>query len=315
MRTAATKNRRSLAVTHQGNLPPTMRVLYVTTPQRTGGWLAEAFATDSASDVILEESLGLADGVARLREEVYDAVLLSHDHEHLDALDLIEALRAGGSTEPIVVLGAESEQEMSALVYEAGGDAYVCVNTTTTRTLIWKVARAIERHHLIRENRRLSNSEEHRLQKEKDEADQLLAQQRALVDDLEAVHGANARSSVGDFPPLPPKLVRLYHDLLRTYVIMGAGNLSGEMATLADLLATAGISARQTLALHLTVVEDLVRGLGNRSTRHVMVRADLLALEIMVHLAEGYHARYEQRTDPPRQLLLPGFETPVPAAF
>ena len=29
-------------------MPPRMRVLYVTTQQRTGGWLAEAFAADSA---------------------------------------------------------------------------------------------------------------------------------------------------------------------------------------------------------------------------------------------------------------------------
>jgi len=48
--------------------------------------------------------------------------------------------------------------------------------------------------------------------------------------------------------------------------------------------------------------EELLHGLGARSTRHVMTRADLLVLEVMVHLAEGYQRRYEQRVNPPQQL-------------
>lgn len=320
MRSAPPKNRRK-AIDHlPGHLPPRMRVLYVTTPQRTGSWLAEAFATDSASDVVLEEALGLAEGVGRLREEVYDAVLVGHDHEQLDALELLAALRAGGSTEPLVVLGAESEQEMAALVYEAGGDAYVCVHTTTTRTLIWTVARAIERHQLLRENSRLAASEEQRLQKDRDEAQRLLDQQRELVreldgdaskqDDPDEVAGEDEPAVARC--PLPAPLVGLYRDLLRTYVIMGSGTLAGEMEKLASLLATAGISARRTLDLHLVVLEELIRGLGNRSTRHVIARANLLVLEVMVHLAEGYRARYQARVSPPRQLKLPGFDREPP---
>ena len=63
-------------------------------------------------------------------------------------------------------------------VSEADADAYVCVNTTTTRTLIWQVARAMERHELIAENRRLQQTQQHRLQLEHDEATRLLQQQR-----------------------------------------------------------------------------------------------------------------------------------------
>ncbi len=107
---------------------------------------------------------------------------------------------------------------------------------------------------------------------------------------------------------LPPNLVVRYEELLRAYVIMGAGNLAREMTTLAELLTTAGFTAHQAMKLHLQVLEDLIRGLGNRSARHVMNRADLLILEVMVHLAEGYRQRYLHRVDPPRQLRLPGFD-------
>ena len=69
---------------------------------------------------------------------------------------------------------------------------------------------------------------------------------------------------------------------------MGSGNLSSEMAALAELLAAAGVTAPQTMQLHVEVLEELVRGLGSRSARHVMSRADLLVLEVLVHLAERY---------------------------
>ena len=42
--------------------------------------------------------------------------------------------------------------------------------------------------------------------------------------------------------------------------------------------------------LHLCVLEELVHGLGTRSTRHVMTRGDLLALEILMYLHEGIKA-------------------------
>lgn len=311
-------------------LPVRMRVLFIASSQRTGGWLAEAFATDSASEVSLEEAVGTASGLARLRDEPFDAVLVSHEPGELDALDLIEGYRAGGAEEPIVVLGLQSEQEMAALCYEVGADAYVCVNTTTTRNLIWVVARAVQRHQLVRENHRLNLAERRRLKQEHDEADRLLEQQRALISDLESLqeHGAapsataeedapalpharRPRDEDRQAPALPAELIGHYRELLRTYVIMGSGNLAGELSRLAELLTNAGVSAREAMQVHLHVLEELVRGLGTRSTRHVMTRADLLALEIMIHLAEGYRRRYQQRVHPAVQQMLPGFDEPI----
>jgi DNA-binding NarL/FixJ family response regulator len=325
MSTVLKESRRLLSTTPIGTLPARMRLLFITTPHRTGGWLAEAFASDSASDVVLEESVGLAHGLSRLRDEVFDAVLMSHEPGDLDALEFIEGLRAGGSNEPLIVLGTQSEQEMAALCYEVNADAYVCVNTTTTRTLIWVVARAMERHRLIRENRRLSQAERQRLHREHNEAQRLLDQQRQLVLDLEQLRSARlAAESLAEGAPvpdtdsadknerspinLPQPLVDHYRELLRAYVIMGSGNLGREMTMLSELLVSAGVSARRTMQLHLHVLEDLLQGLGSRSTRHVMTRADLLVLEVMVNLAEGYRKLFEQRIAPPRQQLLPGFD-------
>jgi CheY-like chemotaxis protein len=318
----------------------------VTTQRRTGGWLAEAFRSDRCTNIHIEEVFGGAAGLSRLRDEPFDAVLVSHQPGELDAFEVIEGYRASGAEEPIIALGAQSEQEMAALCFEAGADGYVCVNTTTTRHLIWILARAVQRYELYRENRRLALAENRRLQQEHDETDRLLHEQRCLIGDLQRLQhdeplAENAdraeqassgnqqkrstRSSFSspDQPPtptlvrpdrgpvcenLPVELVAHYRELLRTYVIMGSGTLAEELQQLVRLLVRAGISARDTMQMHLAVLEDLVHGLGHRSTRHVMTRADLLILEIMMHLADQYRWRYHRRVHPPVQLLLPGFE-------
>lgn len=326
MNLAVKETERMLPSTPYGSLPPRMRVLFVTGSGRTGSWLAEAFAADSASDVRLEESIGVVAGLTRLRDEIFDAVLVGHESDELDALDLLDAIRTGSSDEqPIIVLGHQSEQEMSALCFEAGGDAYVCVNSTTTRTLIWQVARAMERHQLIAENRRLQQAQRHRLQMEHEEATRLLAQQRQLISGLETICSGESKASevirnshearAANVSELPESLVAHYREILRAYVIMGSGNLSDEMTQLADMFATVGVSATQAMLLHLHVLEEMVRGLGSRSARHVMSRADLLILEMTINLAEGYRERLMTQLYPPQQLPLPGFEDITGSSF
>jgi hypothetical protein len=321
-----------------GHMPTRMKVLYITTLHRTGGWLAEAFAADCAAEMWLKEAVGVTAGLAHLRDEVFDAVLISHEPGVLDALELIEGLRAGGNEEPMIVLGTLPSAETSALCYEVGADAYCCVAETSTRSLLWTFARAIERHQLVREHRRLVQMEQQRLAHEHQEAERLLAEQRALIAELEMIRDGGVtcalpgddelriadcgtqrvadcfpnpqseiRNPKSTFCDLPDRLVAHYREMLRAYVVMGAGNLADEMTMLAGLLADAGISARRTMQLHVHVLEELVGSLGNRSARHVMNRADLLVLEVMAHLADGYRLRYHDCCHPPRQRALPGF--------
>jgi DNA-binding NarL/FixJ family response regulator len=331
-------------------MPARMTILYITARQRTGAWLTDLLSSYGSVHIELKEALGAAAGLARLRDDAFDAVLVGHTPGELDALQLVEAYRASGAEEPILVLGAQSEQEMAGLSYEAGADGYLCVHTATTRNLIWVIARSIQRHQLLCENHRLNLNEQSRLQRERDEAERLLKEQRALIGDLHALGkkgtgpicattnaarrcpplGRSGKLDLSPFstsgdchdfrvnengtvpfstpdPPLPPELYAHCKELLRTYVIMGSGNLGDELKCLAELLVDAGISARQTMQLHLKVLEEMVRGLGARSARHVMTRADLFACEIMIHLADGYQQKYERQSRPHEQLVLPGF--------
>jgi DNA-binding NarL/FixJ family response regulator len=300
MAQASKETAQNLPATPWGILPPRMSVLYITAPGRAGAWLAESFASDSACRVVLEEARGAAAGLARLRDQVFDAVLIGHEPTRLDAFELLDALRAGGAEEPLVVLGQPSEQEMAAMCYEAGADAYVCANTGTTRTLLWIVARATERRNLIRENRRLAQAQRHRLRQEHGEAERLLTEQRSLACDWESLRDGEPHDSQLASPrdaevaaPLGDSLRAQYREVLRTHVIMGSGNLSSEIRAFVELLADSAVTAPQAMHLHVQVLEELVRGLGNRSSRHVMTRADLLVLEVLVNLAECYRLRSE----------------------
>ena len=98
------------------------KVLFITTAHRVGGWLAKALTTEGPGELRLDEVSGAVAGLSRLRDEVFDAVLVSHVPGELDALAFLHAARTGGSEEPVIVLGVQSEQELSAAAFEASSD-------------------------------------------------------------------------------------------------------------------------------------------------------------------------------------------------
>ncbi|MCE9544763.1 MAG: hypothetical protein K8T25_04485 [Planctomycetia bacterium] len=273
-------------------------MLYITGIKRIGSALAEALVMESGSDVSLEEAVGAASGMSRLHDETFDVILVGHDAGDLNALNVVDGLRGTGAEDPIVVLGEPPESDLASDCFSAGADAYLCVGTSTAQNLIWEIQRAIERANLVRENRRLTDAEQQRLAHEQQEADRLLGHQRALLTDLSATSAACDKSVAA----VPEGLTNHYRDLLRAYVIMGSGNLTGEIGGLASLLAANGFTSRQIMEMHLAVLEEMVRTLGSRSVRHVIARADLLALEVMVHLAEGYRSQVPRQAAPSSRL-------------
>ena len=295
-------------------LPSRTKALYVASSQRIGAWLVQGLVQESGADVVVVEAQGVAAAASRMREEVFDLLLVTHDAQDLDAVEFVEGLRAGGGEDPVVILGQHSDQQLATAAYEVGADAYLCVNTSTTSHLIWTAGRAIARFQMIRENRRIVQGDRIRQQQEQQEAQRLLDQLRMLIERLDTAEAARlttraARDAARQATQsLPERLVAHYREMMRAYVIMGAGDMAEEIRSLAELLVRAGVTARQTIAMHLGVQEETVRGLGNRSARHVMTRSDRLALELTVFLAEGYRDALLRRVHPPRQMALPGFD-------
>jgi DNA-binding response OmpR family regulator len=312
------------------SLPVQLRVLSIAASSRPLGWLREGFACDEATRITLVEAVGPRDGVAHLREEVYDIVLVSHVPGELDAVELVDGLRAAGHEESLVVLGTEPPGQFDAICYEAGADEYCCLSETTIRSLLWRFARASQHDQLRRENKRLVVAERQRLEREHAESEHLLRYQRDLLAELESLEGQRASeepllegSQVA--PLLGLRLVERaaadetlsreiaalqapYEELLQTAVMVGSSNLGPRLSELVRWFVGRHVGARQAMQLHVTVLEQMVRSMGSRSARHVMNRADLFALEVLGHLADAYQQRYHELRFPPVQQLLPGFD-------
>ena len=241
-----------------------------------------------------------AEALVHLRNAGFDAILIQVD-EHLqtagcDPRALLSAMRADGNDDPVLLIANHADDDLWALACETAAEVLVSPRGLESRAMATMLASTLERSAMLREARRLATADRRRLDRERDEASQLLDQQRQLIRQFEAGGPENSPQAadaapVPAQPPLPADLNEHYQELLRTYVIMGSGSLGAEIARMADVLAGVGYTPRQTLQLHVERVEQLVRGLGNRSTRHVMGRADLLALELMVHLGECYQRR------------------------
>lgn len=271
-----------------GDLPLLVDALLITGSSRLGRSLADALGSDSATEVRLHEAIGLATGLARLRERVYDVVLVVHDPVELDAPAVLDAIHTASSdTQPIIVLGMAGDQEVAALCYEAGADAYLCLRTTATRTLLWQIARARERRQLLRENERLRIAQRQRDAWEEDEAVRLLEQQRLLA----STHAAELSSLPavrGVSEAIPWTMRGDYIELLRAYVVMGSGHLGATLEDWAERLSAYQPAAGALLSMHLRAVELVLEGLGGRGGRHVQNRADLLLVELLMRLADRY---------------------------
>ena len=307
------------------SLPPRLRLLCIGPQQPSWVSLTLQLDAEGCLEPQFRWVSTSHEALTLLREESFDCMLIAdvsegtRDRTQEDPLALLRAIRASGCDDPVVLITPRITDERWAEVCNRDCELLVTPNMWESLALVPMIKRAVSRVETSRENRRLGVANHRRLVRERDEAEHLLRQQRQIVHELEALAYPSVSGPASEdetlepassdtaedvcetsFPSessaprarprfqVPAEINEYYHELLRTYVIMGSGSLGAEIAKLAELLSVGFLSPRETLELHLERVETLVRGLGNRSTRHVMARADLLALELMIHLGECY---------------------------
>lgn len=272
-------------------IPKSMRILYISDSSDNIDWLLKAFRSDKSSRVEMVQAIGSTEGLSFLRESVYDAVLINHRPNEIDALEIISGFRTGGAILPTVVLGEKPDPDFRTACYQIGADEYLCIHSTTVRNLLWTIARAMKRFYLEEENCRLEKQRLQTWNREKDEAQLMLTEQQDVcrkVSEICLQNTSQTSQTTETEQPLPEELKNLYAELLKTYIIMGTGSLTRELSVLAEKMSHCGIRASQTMAMHVEIVARLVQELGGRSTRHIMARADLLIIELFVHLSEKY---------------------------
>ena len=134
----------------------------------------------------------------------------------------------------------------------------------------------------------MAQIERQRLQHDCDEAQRLLKQQCNILSESNGETSSEQRRE----PELSEPIIQQYRQLLRTHVIMGAGNLEREIYQLTEQLLEVCAAPREVILLHTSAADQLIRGMGTKGSRHILARADLLILELLAQLSSGYRSRY-----------------------
>ncbi len=295
-------------------LPVKARVLYVHGGQQIGSWLVQHL--EQSGCVELSQVQGTAAALGTLAEVPLQGIVAGHEPSWVHGPELTKALRLRGYEGAVIILGNESPSELAVACYESGADEYLCVPTSTGPMLLWVLRRALARVGLTQKCRQLEQFRTQALQQERTQAQALLDHQQQLACQLSECEsqldpsppGTVGWWGLGAVVPLPQALHSYYRELLRSYVVLGAGTLQEEVSQLALTLARLRLPVQRVVELHRSVLAQMLQGRGNRSCRHLLARADMLLVELLAHLARCFRSWYAQAQRRPVQLWLPGLD-------
>lgn len=268
---------KSLESAPRGQLPSRLNLLYVTGPKSPHNWLRKALITEHECDVQLIETASFGNALERLRTEAFDAILVDHEADVPSCDACVAAVRTGSHAhQAIIVLGDEPASRVAMPWYEAGADAYIAVQLTTPRELIWQIARAAERAQLASENHQLRQRQQRQKSLEQDEVLKLISEQEAIL----------GRDSTWDGrPPMMPEwLGPQLRELLQAYVVMGSGNSMPELGRFIERVQQTPLPRFAVTRAFTAVLRSVMEELGTRSSRHVYNRGNLLLCELLLAL-------------------------------
>lgn len=267
-------------------LPSRLRLLCLGDEEPSWSGLAMRLGACGCDEPQFRWCLSSTHALTLLRETGFDCILIAGEDwqsdtggPHADVAAFLAALQAGGHNEPTVVILPPGQDALLVELADSPCELLLSDKGWQSPAIAAWIYRAMRRSDDLQQSRRLSRADDHRTRRERSETSRVLDELRRILDE-------SPRQDHDE--PLPEKIHRFYADMLRTHVIMGVGRLNGEIRKLAEALAVAGVAPAAVLAMHLQQLESLVEGLGSRSSRHVMVRADVLGTELMLHLAECY---------------------------
>jgi len=224
-----------------------------------------------------------------LRREIFDAILIV---QHLDDSDdtfsiphifrLLEAMRTSGHDEPALLLISQLKDEEWEQLCRLECDVLISSRSWDAPALVPFLLRSVRRNQLQRKNQRIESSIRKQNVREKTTTEKTFKHLQQILHD----HRLLRQSQHCETISIPDELKETYNHLLRTFCMMGEGTLTTELTQLSRILSTAGLRLADVVQLHVEQTEHLVDKLGARGTRHVLARADLLIIELLMHLGD-----------------------------
>ena len=269
-------------------LPASLYVLLISNDSQLANAIDSSlrdFHQSSTCKVFVRLAESFTQGLAQLRTEAFDTVLLQEPLEVGRLQNYVDSIRTvGAPDQAVIVVGSKPARSIAESCFECGADAYVDLTTTTKAILVWTMARAAKRQKLIAENQRLKNHQVQQTSRQAEEAMARWTEQSALVDVGELVGRSWPSEDLAN-------LRGYYREVLQAHIIMGTGQPGAELERLTELFTEERITASQLMQMHLAVVHDTMQELGERCARHVVNRADGLVMNLLMRLADGYHQR------------------------
>ncbi len=247
--------------------------------------LAQLYRQAGRTVPVMQNFATAAGALERLAEVAFDCILVLNctgdlNQPGIDAQSFCTATRAAGCADAILVLAATARDSLWKVTCETDAELYVGSPLWQSATLLLLLDRAVLQRSMVRDSQRRQWAEVQRMERERDDCANLLRQQRQLLQ-VAPIRQFGSVEAI-----LPPELPKIYRELLRTYVMTGTVNLALEIKKLAQTFALVHLTPRQVLQLHLDQLDQVIKGIGQRSARHIVDRANVLCLELMVLLCE-----------------------------
>jgi len=249
-----------------------------------------------------------------LRSEPVDCILYAETSHLLKSpeygtrfIQNLQAIRTSNPATPILLLADHLSETLWVKVLQLSCEVFISSQPWRSPALYGFMDHSIRNSFIRKEHARLTAEINQQLKTEKDETERLLAQQRSIVAEIERITSGKPdrktensqlanfsrevvsdTAQVQDLAGSHKELETRYAKILRSYVVIGSENLTEEITNIAQQFYESGSTVREAFKMHLNQVDQLVSGLGKKSSRQVIARSDLLAMELMIHLCDLY---------------------------
>lgn len=232
----------------------------------------------------------LAPALKQLAAGDMDVILLDLSLPDASGLETLSKTHAAAPGVPIVVLTGLDDEEVALKAVHEGAQDYLVKGHMEGRLLTRSLGYAIERQRLLTELQALR-------QREKEEAEKALAEQKALTGWNESA----VTASVAGVGPLRERSAEVFAELEKEYgslldrylEALGSGEPPPrrQINALADRLGDQGAGPRDLVDLHIRVVRAKCEDVAPQRAKAYTQNGRLLALEVMGNIVDYYRTK------------------------
>jgi diguanylate cyclase (GGDEF)-like protein len=132
-----------------GSRTPSIRVLLVEDDPHDARRLRGLLEASSEVAFEIAEAHGVEDGLRRLRDEHFHAVLLDLSLEDGQGLEALARARIAAASVPIIAMARGADETLAVRALRYGAQDYLVKNFSDARVLVRTVRHAVERHRIL----------------------------------------------------------------------------------------------------------------------------------------------------------------------